>query len=248
MRSTRTFIGYAGTGAAALAAAAVLVVAGLPAAPAGAQELATTTRASSAPVLMGDGQSNWALHNLDIGGSRYAELDDINAGNVGDLDLAWSFEAGAANSITQVTPLVIDGVMYVNSGATVFALNAVTGETVWTLRMNDTLEARGRGPTYGDGRLYAFGGASMYAVDVQSGELAESFGDGGRLEIISEALEFKYPDDYPPGVDAYGLGYRLTTPPVYHEGTLYAGVALSENHIPGGLVIAADAATGAIKW
>ena len=50
------------------------------------------------------------------------------------------------------------------------------------------------------------------------------------------------------GVDAYGLGYRLTTPPVYLDNTLYAGVALSENHIPGGLVIAADATTGGIKW
>lgn len=248
MRLTRGAMRHARAAAAAGAVvASVALIAALPAAPAAAQE-ATTTHQSAPPVLTGSGQANWALHNLDIRGSRYAELDDINTENVAELELAWSFEAGAANSITQVTPLVIDGVMYVNSGATVFALNAITGETVWTLRMNDTLEARGRGPTYGDGRLYAFGGASMYAVDVQSGELAESFGDGGRLELISEALEFKYPDDYPPGVDAYGLGYRLTTPPVYHEGTLYAGVALSENHIPGGLVIAADAATGAIEW
>jgi len=88
----------------------------------------------------------------------------------------------------------------------------------------------------------------MYATDGQTGELVESFGNGGRLEIVGEALEFKYPDDYPPGIDAYGLGYRLTTPPVYYDNTLYAGVALSENHIPGGLVIAADATTGAIKW
>ena len=234
MRFTRGAMRHARTNAAAgaLLASAALIAA-LPAAPAAAQE-ATTTHQSAPPVLTGTGQANWALHNLDIGGSRYAELDEIDAENVGDLELAWSFEAGAANSITQVTPLVIDGVMYVNSGATVFALNAVTGETVWTLRLNDTLEARGRGPTYGDGRLYAFGGASMYAVDVASGELAESFGDGGRLEIISEALEFKYPDDYPPGVDAYGLGYRLTTPPVYHEGTLYAGVALWRTTFPAG--------------
>ena len=90
--------------------------------------------------------------------------------------------------------------MYVNAGATLFALNAITGERIWTMSLDDSLEARGRGPSYGDGRLYAMGGATMYATDAKTGELVESFGDGGRLEIISEALEFKYPDDYPPGV------------------------------------------------
>ena len=213
-----------------------------------AQEVATTTHQSSPPQITAGGQSNWGLHNLDLRGSRYADIAEIDTSNVGRLELAWSFEAGAANSITQVTPLVVDGVMYVNSGSTLFAVNAVTGEQIWTMTMRDTLEARGRGPTYGDGKLYAFGGASMYATDGKTGELVESFGTGGRLEIVGEALQFKYPDDYPPGVDAYSLGYRLTTPPVYHDGTLYAGVALSENHIPGGLVIAADATTGAIKW
>ena len=214
----------------------------------GAQELGQTTHQSSPPQITTSGQTNWPLHNLDIGGSRYADIDEINTSNASRLALAWSFEAGAANSITQVTPLVVDGVMYLNAGSTVFALNAVTGESVWIMKMGDSLQARGRGPTYGDGRLYAFGGASMYATDGQTGELVESFGNEGRLEIISEALQFKYPDAYPPNFDAYSLGYQLTTPPVYYDNTLYAGVALSENHIPGGLVIAADATTGAIKW
>ena len=214
----------------------------------GAQEQGQTTHQSSPPQITTSGQTNWPLHNLDIGGSRYADIDEINTSNASRMALAWSFEAGAANSITQVTPLVIDGVMYLNAGSTLFALNAVTGESVWTMKMDDNLQARGRGPTYGDGRLYAFGGASMYATDGQTGELVESFGNGGRLEIISEALQFKYPDAYPPNFDAYSLGYQLTTPPVYYDNTLYAGVALSENHIPGGLVIAADATTGAIKW
>ena len=138
--------------------------------------------------------------------------------------------------------------MYLNAGSTLFAVNAVSGESIWTMTMDETLVARGRGPAYGDGRVYAFGAATMYATDGKTGELVESFGDAGRLEIISEALHFQYPDAYPPGFDADSLGYQLTTPPVYFDNTLYAGVALSENHIPGGLVIAADATTGAIKW
>ena len=213
-----------------------------------AQERGRTTQHSPLPQIVAGNQTDWPLHNLDIRGTRFADIDEINSENVNELTLSWSFAAGAANSITQATPLVVDGVMYVNAGATLFALNAITGERIWTMSLDDSLEARGRGPSYGDGRLYAMGGATMYATDAKTGELVESFGDGGRLEIISEALEFKYPDDYPPEVDAYGLGYRLTTPPVFLADTLYAGVALSENHIPGGLVIAADATTGQIKW
>ena len=229
--------------AAAIAAFALL----LPPAPAGAQD-ATTTVQSALPRLTAGGQADWPMHNLDIRGSRYAELDEINVSNAGSVELAWSFTAGAENSITQATPLVIDGVMYVNAGGTLFALNAASGDVVWTTSLSEALEARGRGPAYGDGKLYAFGGATMYAADARTGGLVESFGDGGRLEIVAEALKFKYPDNYPPNVDAYSLGYRITTPVVYHEGTLYGGFALSENHIPGGLVVAADATTGAIKW
>ena len=238
------------TRAAASAAAALLTLAAAAETNGAAaqEEVGRTTRHSPLPRITAGGQYDWPLHNLDVRGSRYADLDEIDASNVDRIELAWSFEAGAANAITQATPLVVDGVMYVNAGSTAFAVNAATGETIWTTRLADELEARGRGPTYGDGRLYAFGGASMYAVDGKTGEMVESFGTGGRLEIISEALEFKYPDDYPPGVNAYGLGYRLTTPPVHHDGALYAGVALSENHIPGGLVIAADAETGQIRW
>ena len=229
--------------AAVIAALALL----LPPSPAGAQD-ATTTVQGALPQLTVGGQTNWAMHNVDIRGSRYAEIDEINTSNAGSVELAWTFTAGAEHSITQTTPLVIDGVMYVNAGGTLFALNAASGDVIWTTALSDPLEARGRGPAYGDGKLYAFGGATMYAADARTGELVESFGNGGRLDIVAEALQFKYPDNYPPNVDAYSLGYRITTPVVYHEGRLYGGFALSENHIPGGLVVAADATTGAIEW
>ena len=232
---------------AATAASIAAVIAGIPASSEQARR-SQTTHQSPLPHITADGQADWPLHNLDIKGSRYSALRDINTTNVDRLELAWSFEPGAGPGIAQATPLVVDGVMYLNAGSTLFAVNAVTGESIWTMTMDETLVARGRGPAYGDGRVYAFGAATMYATDGKTGELVESFGDAGRLEIISEALHFQYPDAYPPGFDAASLGYQLTTPPVYFDNTLYAGVALSENHIPGGLVIAADATTGAIKW
>ena len=232
---------------AAASSSVAAVIAGIPASGEQAHR-SQTTHQSPLPRITAGGQADWPLHNLDIKGSRYSALDEINTTNVDRLELAWTFEPGAGPGIAQATPLVVEGVMYLNAGSTLFAVNAVTGESIWTMTIDDGLVARGRGPAYGDGRAYAFGAATMYATDGKTGELVESFGDAGRLEIISEALHFQYPDAYPPGFDADSLGYQLTTPPVYFDNMLYAGVALSENHIPGGLVIAADATTGAIKW
>ncbi len=103
----------------------------------------------------------------------------------------------------------------------------------------------GRGPTYGDGHIYAFGGPYgnnvLYAVDAKTGQPLQSFGSKGRLLVADEIVKSKYPNK-----DA--AGYRLLGPPAYLNGTLYVGLALSERHIPGGLVAAMDAKTGAVKW
>ena len=213
---------------------------------------ATTLVAGAATTQEGGqasgGPGDWPLHNRDLGSGRYSSLDAINTSNVGRLALAWQFDAGAEHSIRQVTPVVVDGVMYLNAGGTTFALDAASGQPIWTRNLDEGLAARGRGPGYGNGRVYAFGGTTVYATDATTGELVESFGDRGRLAIVSEALQFKYPDDYPPNVDATTLGYQLRTPPVYFNDTLYMGAAVSERNIPGGLVMAADATTGAIRW
>ena len=209
---------------------------------------AQTIHETPVPRITTSGQADWPLHSLDVYGSRYSPLDEINASNVGNLALQWSFETPAADRISQITPVVVDGVMYFNSGSTLFAVNAMTGESVWTLKLEPGFAGGGRGPASGGGRVYAYGDTTMYAVDGATGELVASFGDSGRLQILNQALQFKYPDTFPPDLDPVSIGFRLVTPPVYFENTLYTGAAVSEGHIPGGLVIANDATTGAIKW
>ena len=203
-----------------------------------------------APAAAQQGSADWASQNIDLGNSRYAPLDQINTGNVDRLTMRWSFETGPADNIAQATPLVVDGVMYLHSRATLFALNAVTGEERWTASLASGPEGGSpvRGPTFADGRIYAYRGADLYAMDADTGEPVESFGEFGVLPVVSAALQLKYPDDYPPTLDPVSIGYRITTPPAYHDGTLYVAAALSEGHIPGGLVIATDADTGEISW
>ena len=202
------------------------------------------------PALAQQGSTNWASQNLNLDNNRYAPLDQIDTTNVSRLRERWTFEAGPADNIAQATPLVVDGVMYLHSRSTLFALDAATGTELWTTVL-DAGSAGGspvRGPTFADGNVYAYRGADLYAVDAAAGRPVESFGNQGVLSVVSAALQMKYPDDYPPDLDPVSIGYRITTPPAHHDGTLYVAAALSEGHIPGGLVIATDAETGAIKW
>jgi glucose dehydrogenase len=134
--------------------------------------------------------------------------------------------------------------MYFNAGAKLFAVNAVTGQSLWTYEAQPPFRGAGigrRGPTYGDGRIYAYGETILYAVDAKTGKMAETFGDKGRLLVADAAVRFKYRDRDP-------IGYQIASPPAFYNGTLYMGLAQSERHIQGGLVAAIDGATGAVKW
>jgi PQQ-dependent dehydrogenase (methanol/ethanol family) len=197
-------------------------------------------QAVSPPATTGE-SVNWPMHNLDLRNSRFARLDDINTGNAGRLALKWSFDLPREQSIGQVTPLVIDGLMYFNSGSRLFALDAATGKQAWTVRIEPEFPGTGRGPVYGNGRIYAYGLNVVYAVNAKTGVLDAGFGNQGRLLVADAALRFKYPEK-----DA--LGYQVASPPAYLDGTLYFGLAQSEGHIPGGLVVAVNSDTGAVKW
>ena len=200
--------------------------------------------------------NDWQTHNFDGFNRRYSPLDQINTSNVGRLTQQWSLkttspgDSGPGGGLTgtgirQLTPLVVDGVMYFNAGNKLFAIDAATGASLWSHEVDLAFTGSGRGPTYGGGYIYAYGGNYgrnvLYAIDAKSGQPLQSFGSRGRLMVADEVLKAKYPHK-----DA--LGYRLVGPPAYLNNMLYVGISQSEKHIPGGLVAALDAKTGAVKW
>src|SRR5713226_6632934 len=75
----------------------------------------------------------WSSVGGDWTGQRYSPLKQITTQNVKQLGGAWTkkFDEGAS---TRATPVVKDGVMFISAGAIVYALNAKTGDTVWTWR------------------------------------------------------------------------------------------------------------------
>ena len=93
---------------------------------------------SSATGLSGQsGAKNgeWRTWAGDLGATRYAPLDQINAANFNKLEVAWRFKTDnlgpRPDFNLQATPLMINGVLYSTAGAhrDAVAVDAATGET-----------------------------------------------------------------------------------------------------------------------
>ncbi|MCZ2149922.1 MAG: PQQ-binding-like beta-propeller repeat protein [Bryobacterales bacterium] len=72
---------------------------------------------------------DWITYNGDLSGNRYSPLKQITAANVSSLKLKWVFPM--AHFGLEVTPLAADGVLYVTGPNQVFALDALTGSSLW---------------------------------------------------------------------------------------------------------------------
>ena len=73
---------------------------------------------------------NWISYNGDYSGRRYSGLSQINPGNVGQLRVQWVFHARNSSRL-EVTPVVVQGMMFVTAANDVLALDAGTGRIVW---------------------------------------------------------------------------------------------------------------------
>ncbi len=72
----------------------------------------------------------WPSYNGQLSANRYSTLDEINTRNVSTLEPKWTHEMGGQRAL-QMTPLVVDGVMYAPAVNEVRALDARTGKQIW---------------------------------------------------------------------------------------------------------------------
>ena len=75
-------------------------------------------------------ERDWPTYNGDPGGNRYTTLTQITRANVARLAPKWMF-AIPGTSRSQVTPVVVGGIMYVADVNECYALDAGTGRQVW---------------------------------------------------------------------------------------------------------------------
>ena len=73
---------------------------------------------------------DWPTYHGQLSGNRYSPLDQITPRNVGQLAPRWIFPVPNARHL-EVTPVVVDGVMYVTNVNAAWALDAATGREIW---------------------------------------------------------------------------------------------------------------------
>jgi quinoprotein glucose dehydrogenase len=84
-------------------------------------------------------EGEWVAYGRTAAGQRYSPLADITPQNVGNLEVAWTYQTGELRSgedpeetTYQVTPLVVQDMMYICTPfGTVIALDPVTGQERW---------------------------------------------------------------------------------------------------------------------
>jgi len=207
----------------------------------------------------------WPTYTADLAGSRYRPLDQINASNFSQLEVAWRFKTDAIGNRPEFklegTPLEVGGVIYATAGSRrgVIALDAATGELMWVHSEREGArgaaaprQLSGRGLSYWSNGseqriLYVTPGYRLIALDAKTGQPVPGFGAGGAVDLKQDFDQDIYPD-----LVTGEAG--LHAAPVIAGNTVIVGSAFREGFTPArknntkGYVRAYDVRTGKRLW
>jgi quinoprotein glucose dehydrogenase len=210
--------------------------------------------ASGGPAAATIAAADWPMYHRDYAGTRFSPLDSITTANVPGLELAWIYRFNRADRprisgpsafeiYQQVTPIVIDGVMYLPSGDRVVALEPATGKEVWTHEMDEGL-ASFRGVAYWPGtadipaRIFFTSLKKLIALNAADGTLASDFGNNGEIDLVVaySGVPTIFRDRIIIGANFFG------------PGEVHIGPQLTDPRGQSGNSRAYDAVTGAKVW
>ena len=150
---------------------------------------------------------DWPLYSRDLASDRFSPLTQINTTNVAQLTQAWTYrppapppppdngkgggkgkgKGGGGGIGGEVTPIVVNGVMYFPAGPRVTAIEADTGKEIWTYNAPGAVGNRTVGYWPGDGtnppRVLFTTGKNMMALNANTGTVDPGFGKEGTVEI-----------------------------------------------------------------
>lgn len=193
--------------------------------------------------------TGWPNYAGSKDGIRYSGNEQINTGNVAQLQEAWRYSSKdkdtANRTQNQCNPIMVNGILYgTTPQVKLFALNAATGQQQWLFdpASEDTSATKdpsaffkvSRGVTYWqdetnkDKRIFYSVGSKTYSINVANGKPVRSFGNGGYIELAEDL-------DREPDFNPYLVN---TTPGIIYKDLLIIGMRVAES---------ADAAPGHIR-
>jgi quinoprotein glucose dehydrogenase len=148
-------------------------------APPASTPASTTAQASgSAPDY-----TTWEDFSGGAHSSQYTGLDQINKSNVTALEVVWTYPGDGAG---QFTPIVVGDVMYLLSSGNVVAVDATTGNEIWSTPA-DGISTRGmhywQSDDGSDRRIVYQGNGFIKEIDADTGARITSFGDNGQIDL-----------------------------------------------------------------
>ena len=214
-------------------------------------------------AAQGPSMVEWPTHGSDLAATRYSPLDQINAQNFNDLEIAWRLPTTSFGPAPEYkfesTPLMVGGVVFTTAGTrrAVVAADATTGELLWMHRLDEGERGEaaprrlsGRGLAFRDdgagGQIfYVTPGYQLVALDADTGRRVVDFGNDGIVD-----LKLGLDQD----VDLITGEIGLHAAPIVVGNTVIVGAA----HLPGtapatrenvkGYVRGFDARTGDRRW
>ncbi len=206
----------------------------------------------------------WDHYGNDAGGQRFSSADQINAGNVDRLEIAWQFSTGDAESkpnamgrsISEGTAILVDDTLiFCTPFNDVIALDPGSGEIRWRFDAGSDLKQRPanqfvcRGVTHwrdSDATascpsriLMGTNDGRLIAIDARTGEPCPDFGERGQV-VLNVGMKLTWPGEF-----------QITSPPAVINDTVVVGSAIADNvrvAAPLGTVRAFDVRTGEAKW
>jgi len=132
--------------------------------------------------------ANWAAQAGNDANQRYSELKQINAGNVGKLQVAWTLSTGTLRG-HEGSPLVIGDTMYIQTPFpnNVYAVNLKDQTFRWKYEPKQDADVVpvmccdtvNRGLAYGDGKIFLQqADTTLVALDANTGKVVWSVKNG----------------------------------------------------------------------
>jgi glucose dehydrogenase len=217
----------------------------------------------------------WPSIGGDAGNQRYTRLDQITPQNFDKLEVAWEWNgASFGDVLARPIPIYVDGMLITVAGDRryVVAMDAGTGETLWTFREPSTFrweysmrKNHGKGVAYANigGRdvVYVVTPAFfLHALDAHTGQPLEGFGGAVPLKgfpktgTVDLLKDLGHPYDPDKGIPLEKGYITSSSPAIVVNGVIIVGNSAEQGYnqsrhenVPGD-ILAYDARTGKFLW